>query len=77
MLHSEPRNQDQNESESESGSKIFENAGLGFAISDKKLFRRRRNGQNTWFVPVELFRGTETVEFNSETFLGREKCLEF
>ncbi len=40
-----------------------ERGGIGLAISDKKLFRGRRNRRkkNNWFFPAEfrLFRGTE------------------
>ncbi len=47
---------------------------LGLGISDKKIFRRRRNKRNEWFVPTELqlFHGTE----NSWNFVPNQSAKE-
>jgi hypothetical protein len=46
---------------------------LGCAMSDKKLFRRRRNRRNKWLVPWNR----KLSEFPSEPFHRGEKCSEF
>ncbi len=47
------------------------------AISDKKLFRGRRNRGNNWFVPAEfrLFRGTENFRNAVPNRSTEEKML--
>jgi hypothetical protein len=48
---------------------------LGLAISDKKLFRGRRNRRKNWFVPAEfqLFRGTENSRNSVPNHSAEEK----
>jgi hypothetical protein len=42
-------------------SSTYVTASIGLAISDNKVFLRRQNRRNKWFVPADflLFRGTE------------------
>jgi hypothetical protein len=49
--------------------------GLGLAISDRKLFRGRRNRRKNWFVPAEfrLFRGTENSRNSVPNHSAEEK----
>jgi hypothetical protein len=52
-----------------------ETRGVRLAISDKKLFRGRRNRRNNWFVPAELrlFRGTENSRNSVPNHSAEEK----
>jgi hypothetical protein len=49
---------------------------LGLAISDKKLFRGRRNIRNNWFVPAEfrLFRGKEKSRNSVPNHAAEKGC---
>jgi hypothetical protein len=49
---------------------------LGLGISDKKLFRGRRNRRNNWFVPAEfrLFRGTEKSRNSVPNHAAEKGC---